>query len=190
MEIKIYVANLGKYNDGELVGNWFTLPYDIEEMMVEVGVAHYDEDGEYVPYVIEKDEQGNEYWYEEVAIHDYEAPFNIGEYDRISNLNEIAERLESLSSDDEEILEMLLETGEFSLDDGIDEVENGNYMIYHNCDDMSDVAYQWYEETGGLSEIEKVISASYIDWERIGRDMEIEGSFYYVGNSTYIQLLS
>lgn len=30
--MKIYVANLAKYNEGELVGEWFDLPVDKDEV--------------------------------------------------------------------------------------------------------------------------------------------------------------
>ena len=33
-EMRIYIANLGKYNEGELVGAWFTPPVDFEEVDV------------------------------------------------------------------------------------------------------------------------------------------------------------
>ena len=32
MDMQVYIANLGKYNEGELVGDWFTPPIDMEEM--------------------------------------------------------------------------------------------------------------------------------------------------------------
>jgi hypothetical protein len=32
MEIRIYVANLAKYNDGFLVGEWIDLPMDEDEL--------------------------------------------------------------------------------------------------------------------------------------------------------------
>ena len=28
-EMRVYVANLGKYNEGELVGDWFEPPIDL-----------------------------------------------------------------------------------------------------------------------------------------------------------------
>ena len=31
-EMRIYITNLGKYNEGELVGAWFTPPVDFEEV--------------------------------------------------------------------------------------------------------------------------------------------------------------
>ena len=49
--MRIYIANLGKYNEGELVGAWFTPPVDFEEVKERIGL---------------NDE------YEEYAIHDYE----------------------------------------------------------------------------------------------------------------------
>ena len=57
--MRIYIANLGKYNEGELVGAWFTPPVDFEEVKERIGL---------------NDE------YEEYAIHDYELPFAIDEY--------------------------------------------------------------------------------------------------------------
>lgn len=54
--MRIYIANLGKYNEGELVGAWFTPPVDFEEVKERIGL---------------NDE------YEEYAIHDYELPFEL-----------------------------------------------------------------------------------------------------------------
>lgn len=167
MEINVYVANLGKYNEGFLVGEWFTLPVEFDIVAEKIGL---------------NDE------YEEYAIHDYEAPFKIGEYTSLDRLNEIAEKIDSLSKYESESLELLLETGDLTFDEAMDVLEDGAYSVYYDCKDMSEVAYEYYEQTGQLAELEKHINASYIDWERIGRDMEIEGSFYYVGNSTYVEL--
>ena len=41
MTMKIYLTNLGKYNEGELVGKWFELPIlDINEALLEIGVEN------------------------------------------------------------------------------------------------------------------------------------------------------
>ena len=66
--ISSYIANLGKYNEGELVGAWFTFPIDFEEVKEKIGL---------------NDE------YEEYAIHDYELPFTVDEYTSIGELNEM-----------------------------------------------------------------------------------------------------
>ena len=40
-EMRIYIANLGKYNEGELVGAWFTPPVDFEEVKERIGSVSY-----------------------------------------------------------------------------------------------------------------------------------------------------
>lgn len=50
-QMRVYIANLGKYNEGELVGAWFTPPVDFDEVKERIGL---------------NDE------YEEYTIHDYE----------------------------------------------------------------------------------------------------------------------
>ena len=38
--LKIYIANLGKYNEGELVGKWVELPCeDLDEVLKEIEVV-------------------------------------------------------------------------------------------------------------------------------------------------------
>ena len=77
MEIRIALTNLGKYNEGELTYAWLSLPAtdeEIAESLREISVA---------PNTM----------YEEHFISDYEAPFSIGEYESITKLNEIAERM-------------------------------------------------------------------------------------------------
>lgn len=54
--MRIYIANLGKYNEGELVGAWFTPPVDYDEMAERIGLNDR---------------------YEEYAIHDYELPLRL-----------------------------------------------------------------------------------------------------------------
>lgn len=73
--MRIYIANLGKYNEGELVGAWFTPPVDFEEVKERIGL---------------NDE------YEEYAIHDYELPFEIDEYTPIEEVNRLCEMVEDL----------------------------------------------------------------------------------------------
>lgn len=91
MSIRIYVANLRAYNEGELKGDWFDLPVDPTEVYKKI----FDED--------EFDEQGNPMY--DWAIHDYEAPFDIHEYASIQKLSEIVEELEITSNYEEVVIE-------------------------------------------------------------------------------------
>ena len=40
-EMRVYVANLGKYNEGELVGAWFERPIDYDEMAGRIGLNEF-----------------------------------------------------------------------------------------------------------------------------------------------------
>ena len=72
-DMAVYIANLGKYNEGYLVGAWFTFPIDEEDVKEKIGL----------------NEQ-----YEEYAIHDTDNfPIAIGEYVSIEELNEIRQCL-------------------------------------------------------------------------------------------------
>ncbi|MBM6812228.1 antirestriction protein ArdA [Limosilactobacillus reuteri] len=81
MIIKVFVSNLAKYNDGELTGQWTTLPVDDvnKDILDKLELGGNSHDGY------------NHDWF----ISDYEAPFKINEYDDLYDLNELAEALES-----------------------------------------------------------------------------------------------
>ena len=85
--MQVYIANLGKYNEGELVGAWFTFPIDFEEVKEKIGL---------------NDE------YEEYAIHDYELPFTVDEYTSIGELNRLWEMVSELPEELQSELSALL----------------------------------------------------------------------------------
>ena len=75
-DMQVYIANLGKYNEGELVGDWFSFPLDEEVIAERIGLNAE---------------------YEEYAIHDTDNfPMEISEYISIEELNRIYEQLEEL----------------------------------------------------------------------------------------------
>jgi len=81
MEMKIYIANLGAYNDGELRAVWVDLP--ITDMKEEVYNKIFSPE--------ELDENGNPHG--DFAIHDYELPFEISEQENLDVLNDIVDTL-------------------------------------------------------------------------------------------------
>ncbi|MGE6227606.1 antirestriction protein ArdA [Paenibacillus chitinolyticus] len=161
MNIRIYVANLAAYNSGMLVGEWFDLPMDIDDLMD--GIAEVCGG---------RNEHGNIRY--EWAIHDYEAPFKVNEHDSVERINDWAELLDGANEDDS-VIETIL-NNESDIEAGIGIVMNDEYRVYWDCEDMEDVAYAYIEETGLLSNIPDNI-ANYFDYEKFGRDMEIEGTF-------------
>lgn len=42
-DMAVYIANLGKYNEGELVGAWFTFPIDEDDVAERIGLNEYYE---------------------------------------------------------------------------------------------------------------------------------------------------
>ena len=72
--MRVYIANLGKYNEGYLVGDWFSFPLDFEEITERIGL-----NGEY----------------EEYAVHDTDNfPCEVSEYISIDELNQMVEMIE------------------------------------------------------------------------------------------------
>ena len=150
--MEIFLTNLGKYNEGELVGKWISLPISSEELaevLLEIGI------------------DGAEY--EEYFITDYEAPFKVEEYDNLERLNEIAEDLETFTETQLKLLSVI--EGEFSdIETAIDKVKDGEILYYEdisNEEDLGQVIADYWEIPEHL--------ASYIDYEAIGRSATYEG---------------
>ncbi|ARF70747.1 hypothetical protein B7C51_25075 (plasmid) [Paenibacillus larvae subsp. pulvifaciens] len=166
MNIKLYIVNLAEYTNGELVGKWIELPMNVNDLKKEIAK------------ILGSDE--------EPVIHDYESPFNINEYDNIYKINEIAERLSDINLD-RNIIEKILDNF-CNIEEGINVIENEEYILYDNCESMSDVAYEIVHELGFINEIPESLS-SYFDYEAFGRDLEIERTFLYAGNGTYVEII-
>lgn len=175
--LKIYLTNLGKYNEGELVGEWVELPCtdaELEAVKERIGISD------------EPDENGN--FYEEYFITDYETDISgleVGEYDNLDELNELAETLDNLDEYDLEIVNAMISEG-YTLEDAMGRKDD--CMIYWNCHDMEDVAMEYAEETGLLSSIPENLR-SYFDFEAFGRDMSYEGQFVFTDQGNCVQIL-
>lgn len=97
----------------------------------------------------------------------------------LEEANEIAERCEALDSSEESVLEALIDDG-CDIDQALDIVESGDYVLYPDCGTMADVAEEYVEASGALSGVPDWI-ARYIDYDALGRDLEIEGTFLECG---------
>ncbi len=168
--MNIYLTNLGKYNEGELVGEWVQLPVSNEELQEVFKRIGINEE------------------YEEYFITDYECDFyEIGEYESINTLNEIAEKIDNLDEEQERVVKVLMSECDYDLDDAIEKAESGDYRIYTDCNDMTDVAYAVVEECDYLRNVPETV-ARYFDYEAFGRDLGIEGSFYFLDNGDCIEI--
>ena len=79
-------------------------------------------------------------------------------------------------------LQAYLEQYANDMEQALDEVRQGNYRIYYNCDNMEDVAYQVVNDCGLLDGVPEEVKI-YFDYEAYGRDMEINGTFIQIDNS-------
>ena len=158
--IKIALTNLGKYTEGQLVDQWLTLPATDEEIQ---GA---------------KDAIGINEEYEEWFITDYESDIEdlkIGEYEDLETLNELAERYEALEEHEQDAVKAVFEAHCNDLEEALDIVEEGRYVLYSECDDLTALAEMlveegYYGDTSKMGEL-----AMYIDYERLGHDLDCDG---------------
>ena len=169
--LNIFITNLGKYNEGNLIGEWVTLPTterELEAVYERIGINEE---------------------YEEMFITDYETDIEgleVGEYDNIDELNELAEELENLDEAEQKAIQAMLLDG-YEFEDALEKVTDGDFNIYHNCKDMTDIAYEVVEECGYLENVPENVTR-YFDYEAFGRDLDIEGKFYYI-DGDYVQII-
>lgn len=185
--LKVFITNLGKYNEGELCGKWIELPIEEEnlnEVFDEIKICHENEEGNEIKYY---DSVGNPY--EEYFFFDLETDIDglkIPECISIEDLNEIAEEIDYLDEEEQEILSGLLKEAGYSYEDAISIINNQQYNVFYNCFDMSEVAEQVVEQCGYLNEIPEHLR-NYFDYEAFGRDLEIEGNYIYCGKGVYVE---
>lgn len=166
-----FVTNLGKYNEGALVGEWVKFPTTQEEMQkvfARIGIGAKDEFGQV---------------YEEWFITDYECPLHgvydmLGEYESLDKLNYLAGRLEELDKWEQEKLVAIMNGGCDEVGD-IDDLINLTYNLdcydfIPNINDASDLGYYYVHEAGVYDEKDLGPLANYIDYERFGRDVSME----------------
>lgn len=169
-----FVTNLGKYNEGELVGEWVKFPISAEEMQKvfeRIGIGSKDEFGQ--PY-------------EEWFITDYECPVSgvydmLGEYENLDKLNYLAARIDEMDKWDQEKFTAIMEAGCDEVSD-IDDLINLTYNldcydIIPDVHDESDLGYYYVHEAGIYEEKDLGPLANYIDYERFGRDIQISFAF-------------
>lgn len=164
MELKAFVTNLGKYNEGELVGEWVEFPIsddEIEEILERIGI-----DGEE---------------YEEYFITDYEADFDaadiLGEYVTLETLNEIAEALENTSNETSTlaVIEANVPRDAQDLLECIENADNYYVITYEEAggDDDSDLA--WYiVDMDGIESLGRDTLERYFNYESFGRDLSFD----------------
>ena len=186
MCMNIALTNLGKYNEGILDFVWLTLPASDDEIAaafdrIEVSHddVHYYSDG--IGHATGNGLYGE---YEEFFITDYECDFyNVGEYENLDSLNEMAETIDGLQDYEMDIVKALINEG-YSLEDALDKKDD--CILWSGCYDMTDVAYQYVEECDLLHDVPDSLK-NYFDYEAFGRDLSF-GAHWIATDNGYIEL--
>lgn len=172
-----FITNLGKYNEGELVGEWVKFPTTAEElkkMFERIGIGQKDDFGQ--PY-------------EEWFITDYDCYVDglydkLGEYESLDELNYLASKLDEMSQSEYEQFQAAMEVGDHSgsVQEIINLTENLDcYDVYPDIHDYDDLGRYYVEELDAMQVPEHL--RNYIDYEAYGRDIALEegGEFTDLG---------
>lgn len=170
MAIQGFITNLGKYNEGELVGEWITFPIsdeDLAAVLKRIGIGSTDDFG--APY-------------EEVFFTDWELPEGMswqvfGEYPDIQEVNEVAEAIQN-SNLDEGVVSAIFDHAS-DLQEALEIMRDGNFTIYWGADDTRSLGEIAVEEFGGIETMSKDTLEEYFDYEAYGRSLETGASITY-----------
>ena len=163
-----FITNLGKYNEGELVGEWVKFPTtaeELKEVFKRIGIGQRDDFGQ--PY-------------EEWFITDYDCYVDglydkLGEYESLDELNYLASKLDEMSNSEYAQFQAGMEMGDHcgSLQEIINLTENLDcYEVYPHIEDYDDLGRYYIEELEVMQVPEHL--QNYIDYEAYGRDVALE----------------
>lgn len=178
-----FITNLGKFNEGEIVGEWINFPIEQEEfqkVLDRIGISEN---------------------YEEYFFSDYDTNISgisdaLGEYANADELNYLAALLQKIDSYDYEKWYAIVE-------DEMDLPQNGvpglinltfnmdRYDLFTNVFDEEDYGRYIIQESGRFDRWKIEDLLDYIDYEAYGRDASINegGSFtergYVTDNQQY-----
>lgn len=174
-EFRIYVASLSDYNNGFLHGQWIdvtdadTIREEIAAMLADSPSAKLDG-----------------FPAEEWAIHDFEGfgPLRLSEYEDIEEIVALAEAAE--------------EHGGAFLAWAAYESDNRDCRDFEDAflgewDSVADYVQDFWEQCGGLPDAPNGSwwhPANYIDWQAMGRDLEMSGDVWTVESTSGVWVFS
>lgn len=153
VDFEAYITNLGKYNEGDLIGQWVHFPIsesDFNQVLDDIGI---------------NDE------YEEWFVTDYNCDVDaydvLGEYPSFEDLNEFGELVENNAF--KAILEY---EGDSNFDYAKDIYESGDYSLYPGIDSWEDYAYQDVYEKGGVENLSEDTLKQNFNYEELGEEVD------------------
>jgi antirestriction protein len=162
--MRVFITNLGKYNEGHLIGEWLGLPYTDAELKLTLRSIGINDR------------------YEEHFITDYENDLGlrVSEYASLRVLNEVAERIDGLDTHERLTLRAVIEHEAPDISDVPDIINRlDEYYLYEDVDTDEDLGHYWIHEVGGYDLDRMGELANYIDYEAYGRNMRLNSSGDY-----------
>lgn len=171
--LEAYITNLGKYNEGRLVGEFLRFPTATEDVQALLKRIHIDG-----------------LRYEEIFITDYETDIPglydlLGEYESIDELNYLAALLEDLNEWEMDKFTAAVDFGDCkSVKDLINLVQNLDcFELFTGIENEEDLGRYYIDEMCSLEVPEHL--KSYLDYEAYGRDMSIDEDGRFT-NGSYV----
>lgn len=164
-----FITNLGKYNEGTLVGEWVKFPTTYEEMQKvfeRIGIGQKDDCGQ--PY---------EEWF---ITDDYDCYVpglydKLGEYENLDELNYLASKLDEMQFWEYDQFCAAMEMGDHSgsVQEIINLTENLDcYGVYPDIEGYDDLGRYYIDELDAMQVPEHL--KNYIDYEAYGRDIALD----------------
>lgn len=157
---KAYITNLGKYNEGELVGEWVQFPIDEDDFQTVL------------------DRIGISPMYEEWFVTDYDCSLesfdwtDLGEYPGFEGLEHFGELINSIT--DIEAVDNVYEVSQ-DLELAIEGIENGSYIYHPGISNNQEwgqfIVDEYY---GGVEHLGTDAVERYFDYEALGRDLNLD----------------
>lgn len=159
--MRIYLTNLGKYNEGELVGQWLELPCTKAELDATLKAIYIG--GNYEEYFITDDEN--------------DLGLEIGEYENLTELNDMARLVSCLDTYELQTLQAIIELESPGVSNIATIVKRlDEYTLHTDISDDKELGYYLIHEVGGYDLECMGDLANYLDYEAYGRDMRINAS--------------
>lgn len=152
----IYVCNLKKYNEGELDGEIINLP--VETSVLEQVIAKYSNNNN-----------------NDIAIHDYELPFEISEYESLIKINEVCKFIKDSEIDPCIITHIEDDKGEKIVDLDLQDLQAYYFeVIPVDAETKKEFCLKYYNSLGfDLSQTpDEMRNAT--DWEHVFEQLEIK----------------
>jgi len=170
--MKIAVENYELCNNGILVCKWFDLESDTMEDIVE-----------YFEKALENEGIGKNHM--ELFVADYKDESGIYSGESVPRAFEVQETIDDLDEDDLIKIPLLVDNGYAnSVEEAIEMLDK---VISTGETDMSDIAYNYINESGALNGLDETLKG-YFNYESYGETMEINGSYVTDNNGYYYEI--